>query len=104
MVADLEAVLGDVLIAAAAEERFTRVKGQGQSLPWLAIDEVLRIAGWRRNEVDVIATTRGWFPTLYQRFSLWRELYYTFKRWRGREPTHRELAVMCYRFGVTDTH
>ena len=92
------------LVAAAAEERFTRVKGQGQSLPWLAIDEVLRIAGWRRNDVDVIATTRGWFPTLYEQFSLWRELYYTFKRWRGREPTHRELAVMCYRFGVTDTH
>jgi carbamoyltransferase len=92
------------LIAAAAEERFTRVKGQGQSLPWLAIDEVLRIAGWRRNDVDVIATSRGWFPTVYERFPLWRELYYSFKRWRGREPSHRELAVLCHRFGITDTH
>jgi carbamoyltransferase len=92
------------LIAAAAEERFTRLKGQGQSLPWLAIDEVLRIAGWRRNDVDVIATTRGFFPTLYERFPLWRELYYTTKRWRGREPSSREIAVLCNRFGITDTH
>ena len=46
------------LVAAASEERFTRQKGYGQSVPWLAIDEVLRIAGWRRNEVDAIALTR----------------------------------------------
>ena len=33
------------LVAAASEERFTRVKGQGGTVPWLAIDEVLHIAG-----------------------------------------------------------
>src|SRR5262249_28955684 len=65
------------LVAAASEERFTRVKGQGESIPWLAIDEVLRTAGWRRNDIDAIATTRGWFPTYHDRFSLPRELYYT---------------------------
>jgi len=92
------------LIAAAAEERFTRLKGQGQNLPWNAIDEALRIAGWRRTDVDVIATTRGFFPTLYERFPLWRELYYTIKRSFGREPSSRELAVLCNRFGVSDTH
>ena len=38
------------------------------------------------------------------RFPLWRELHYTFERWRGRERTHRELAVLCHRFGIADTH
>jgi carbamoyltransferase len=92
------------MIAAASEERFTRVKGQGEGVPWLAIDEVLRIAGWRRNDVDAIATTRGWYPTYHDRFSLWRELHYTVRRWQGKERTHRELAVLCHRFGITDTH
>lgn len=92
------------MVAAASEERFTRQKGQGGSVPWLAIDEVLRVAGWRRNDVDAIATTRGWFPTYHDRFSLFRELHYTFERWRGKERTHRELAILCHRFGITDTH
>jgi carbamoyltransferase len=47
------------LIAAVAEERLNRVKGWGDAIPWLAIDEVLRIAGWSRHDVDVIAVTRG---------------------------------------------
>ena len=92
------------LVAAASEERFTRVKGQGEQVPWLSIDEVLRVAGWRRNDVDAIATTRGWYPTHDFKFSLFRELHYTFERWRGRERTNRELAVLCHRFGITDTH
>jgi carbamoyltransferase len=92
------------LVAAVSEERMTRVKGSGEKVPWLSIDEVLRIAGWRRNDVDAIATTRGWFPTHDYKFSLPRELWYTLKRWQGKERTHRELAVLSHRFGVTDTH
>ena len=92
------------LVAAVSEERMTRVKGSGEKVPWLSIDEVLRIAGWRRNDVDAIATTRGWFPTYHDRFSLPRELWYTYRRWQGKERTHRELAVLSHRFGVTDTH
>ena len=92
------------LVAAVSEERMTRVKGSGEKVPWLSIDEVLRIAGWRRNDVDAIATTRGWFPTHDYRFSLPRELWYTLKRWQGKERTHRELAVLSHRFGVADTH
>ena len=91
------------MVAAASEERFTRQKGQGDGMPWLAVDEVLRIAGWRRNDVDVIATTRGRFPTYHDRFSLFRELHYTFQRWRGKERTHRELAVLCHRFSASPT-
>jgi carbamoyltransferase len=92
------------LVAAVSEERITRVKGSGEKVPWLSIDEVLRIANWRRNDVDAIATTRGWFPTHDYRFSLPRELWYTVKRWQGKERTHRELAVLCHRFGISDTH
>ena len=51
------------LVAAVQEERLRREKGWGNDVPWLAIDEVLRIAGWSRNEVDVIAAIRGIFPT-----------------------------------------
>jgi carbamoyltransferase len=92
------------LVAAVSEERMTRVKGAGERVPWLSIDEVLRIAGWRRNDVDAVATTRGWFPTHDYKFSLPRELWYTLRRWQGKERTHRELAVLSHRFGVTDTH
>ena len=92
------------MVAAVSEERFTRVKGSGESVPWLAIDEALRVAGWSRRDVDAIATTRGWYATHDFRFPLWRELYYTFRRWQGRERTNRELAVLCHRFGITDTH
>jgi len=92
------------MVAAASEERFTRVKGSGETVPWLSIDEVLRVAGWRRNDVDAIATTRGWYATHDFKFSLARELHYTFERWRARERTNRELAVLCHRFGIADTH
>src|SRR6185437_16677999 len=34
------------LVAAVQEERLRREKGWGDDVPWLAIDEVLRIAGW----------------------------------------------------------
>ena len=40
------------LVAAVEEERLTRVKGSGQGVSWLAVDEVLRIAGWSRHDVD----------------------------------------------------
>jgi len=43
-------------VAAVQEERLTREKGSG-GLPWLAIDEVLQIAGWTRRDVDAIAST-----------------------------------------------
>jgi carbamoyltransferase len=89
------------LVAAAAEERFTRQKGEGRAVPWLAVDEVLRIAGWSRRDVDAIATTRGFFSTRYYGFSRWREVYYAL---RGREEETRELAVLSNRFGVQDPH
>jgi carbamoyltransferase len=91
------------MLAAVSEERFTRVKGQGGGVPWLAIDEVLRIAGWSRRDVDAIATTRGRFPTYHLRVPLWRDLRYTIERARDDGRDYRELGILGHRFGSTDT-
>jgi carbamoyltransferase len=91
------------LVAAVSEERLTRIKGYGQSVPWLGIDEVLRIAGWSRNEVDAIALTRGFHPTYHLRVPLWRELRYAIERARGSGRDYRDLAILSRRFGSADT-
>src|ERR1044072_8355202 len=91
------------LVAAVAEERLTRIKGYGQGPPWLGVDEVLRIAGWQRNEVDAIALTRGFHPTYHLRLPLWRQLRYALERARGTGRDSRDLAVLCRRFGIADT-
>lgn len=90
------------LIAAVQEERLRREKGWGAAVPWLAIDEVLRIAGWRRNDVDAIALIRGHFPRHYLRFPLPRELYYTALRWHGSDRATRSLENLCYRYRIVD--
>ena len=91
------------LVAAVSEERLTRIKGYGQSVPWLGIDEVLRIAGWNRNEVDAIALTRGFHPTYQLRVPLWRELRYALERARGTGRDYRDLAILSRRLGTADT-
>ncbi len=90
------------LIAAVQEERLTRVKGWGNGVPWLAIEEVLSIAGWNRWDVDAIALGCGTFPTRYIRFSLPRDLYYTAERWWGRERQKRDMLTVAYRRGIGD--
>jgi len=91
------------LVAAVSEERLTRIKGYGQSVPWLGIDEVLRIAGWTRQDVDAIAMTRGFHPTYHLRVPLWRELRYAVERARGTGRDYRDLAILSRRFGSADT-
>ena len=71
------------LVAAIAEERLRREKGWGNDVPWVAIDEVLHIAGWSRGDVDAIATIHGVFPLHYFRFSPMRELYYKTRKVLG---------------------
>ncbi|HXW23374.1 MAG TPA: carbamoyltransferase C-terminal domain-containing protein [Xanthobacteraceae bacterium] len=87
------------LIAAVQEERLRREKSWGGDVPWLAIDEVLRIAGWSRNDVDVIALIRGVFPLHYFRFPLPRDVYYAVRRSLGRERLTRDLANASARTG-----
>src|SRR6478736_5496326 len=91
------------LVAAVSEERLNRVKGWGNAIPWLAIDEVMHIAGWSRNDVDVIAMTRGYFPTHYYRFPVTSDLKYTLDRWRGHERTYRDIGTVARRLGTKDT-
>ena len=90
------------LVAAVQEERLRREKGWGDDVPWLAIDEVLRIAGWTRNEVDVIAAIRGVFPLHYFSFPLPRDIYYTVRKHLGRERRHRDLSNAINRSGASD--
>jgi carbamoyltransferase len=87
------------LVAAVQEERLRREKGWGNDVPWLAIDEVLRIAGWTRNEVDVIAAIRGVFPLHYYSFPLSRDIYYTVRKHLGRERLNRDLSHAINRSG-----
>jgi predicted NodU family carbamoyl transferase len=90
------------LIAAVAEERLTRRRKSG-GVPWLAIDEVLAIAGWQRGDVDAIATTRGLFPVQYLRLPLHQEIDHGLRRWLGRDRPERELSAVGRRTGVTRT-
>jgi carbamoyltransferase len=91
------------LLAAVQEERLTRHKGSGDGVPWLAIDEVLRIAGWTRRDVDVIASSRAFYPSTYLRPSLFKEFDYALRRWRGKEAGLREMWRECQRRGTADT-
>lgn len=92
------------LVAAVEEERLTRRKGSGYGVPWLAIDEVLRIAGWSRVDVDAIVTTRSFFHWHYYRqYPLYREVDYALRRWAGGADTRlRDLIVHCQLRGTTD--
>ncbi|HEY2135688.1 MAG TPA: carbamoyltransferase N-terminal domain-containing protein, partial [Xanthobacteraceae bacterium] len=83
------------LVAAVQEERLTRLKGSGDGVPWLAIDEVLRIAGWTRRDVDAIASTRAFYPSSYLRYPLRKEIDNAVRRWLGKERGLRELWREC---------
>ena len=65
-------------------------------MPWLGIDEVLRIAGWSRSDVDAIATdARILFRRYHLRVPLWRELRYAFERARGTRARLSRLSRSC---------
>jgi len=71
-------------------------------VPWLAVDEVLRIAGWSRTDVDAIVATRSFFPWQYFRYPVHKELDYRFRRWLGRDQKLRDLMVHCQLRGTAD--
>ena len=83
------------LLAAVDEERLTRRKGSGDGVPWLAMDEVLRIGGCSRSDVDAIVATRSFFPWQYLRYPFHKELDYRFRHWLGRDQKLRDLMVHC---------
>jgi carbamoyltransferase len=53
------------LIAAVAEERVTRVKGDGDRFPVEAVQECLCQAGLGASQVEVVALSRGEYPWSY---------------------------------------
>lgn len=53
------------LIAAVSDERLSRIKNDGGKLSDLAIDEVLRLAGRQRREIDSLALLYSFFPEEY---------------------------------------
>ena len=79
-------------------------QGLGEQVPWLSVDEVLRSRAGRARDVDAIATMRGWFSTHDYKFRSGASCITRSSAGSGRERTHRELAVLSHRFGVTDTH
>jgi carbamoyltransferase len=92
------------LVAAVEDERLTRLKGSGGGVPWLAIDEVLRIAEWSRRDVDAIVSTRSFFHWHYFRYPLFREIDYALRRLRRQPDTRqRDLMVHCQLRRTTDT-
>jgi carbamoyltransferase len=83
------------LVAAIEEERLTRIKGSGLGVSWVCVDEVLRIAGWSRHDVDALVSTRSFFPPRYFRFPAHQEAIYALRRSLSTDQPLRELAVHC---------
>ena len=91
------------LVAAVEEERLTRIKGSGQGVSWTSVDEVLRIAGWARGDIDVLASTRSFFPPRYFRFPAHKEAIYAVRRALGTDRALRDLMVHCQLRRTLDT-
>lgn len=84
---DASAVLfrDGTLVAAIAEERLTRIKGDGGRLPGRAIDAVLEAGGIGRGDVDHLALIAGRLPDAYfRRPTFWKELERGVSRLRRR--------------------
>lgn len=99
------------LVSAISEERLSRIKGDGKGLPQRAIDCVLGMSGFGRQDVDGIGLMMGFFPERYvaypQKFKevrramsrMWRES-------RGKSAKLIELASLLPQLsgGVNDIH
>ncbi|MGE3067401.1 MAG: carbamoyltransferase C-terminal domain-containing protein [Hyphomicrobiaceae bacterium] len=98
------AALDDYDLKAAVQlERLTRRKGDGNRIPYEAIDEVLSLAGWAREEVDVLCLARLRFPYfLISSISPLRRVKYVLRSRPGR-PRQRTLESEAIRQGEIDT-
>ncbi|MFL6798595.1 MAG: carbamoyltransferase C-terminal domain-containing protein [Xanthobacteraceae bacterium] len=90
------------LVAAVEEERLTRRKGSGDGVPWLAIDEVLRIANWARGDVDAIVAMRSFFPWQYLRYPIHKRWDYAVRHWLDVDRKQRDLMVHCQLRGTSN--
>jgi carbamoyltransferase len=53
------------LIAAVAQERITRIKGDGERFPAEAVSECLAQAGLPAGRIEAVAMSRGYYPDRY---------------------------------------
>ncbi len=74
---------GTEVLAAVSNERLSRIKNDGGKLTDAATDEVLRIAGQKRPDIERLALLYTFYPEEYViRESLAKELERRFVRWR----------------------
>src|SRR5205809_8008757 len=90
------------LVAAIAEERLRREKGWGNDIAWLAIDEVLHIAGWSRGGVDALATILSVVPRHDFGFCPMRDFYHKTQRALVHERHKTDLSHICTRSNSLD--
>jgi carbamoyltransferase len=78
------------LVAAVSDERLSRIKNDGGKLQDLAIDEVLRLAGRSRSEIERLALLYTFFPEEYFVRESWgKELERRLHRWRRSRRSKR---------------
>ena len=74
---------GNQVLAAVSDERLTRIKNDGGVLHDVAINEVLRVAGLGKGDVERLALLYTFFPEEYVIRENWgKELERRFVRWR----------------------
>lgn len=83
------------LVAAVSDERLSRIKNDGGELSDLAIDEVLRIGGRSRAEIESLALLYTFFPEEYFVRETWaKELERRVHRFRHRANGRRPNMVL----------
>ncbi len=91
------------LLAAVSQERMTRRKADGGSVPHEAVEECLAIAGLRREQIDAVVTNRSLFREGYYRhFTGYRWAKARIRRALGIEK-HKYMDAECHRYGRTDS-
>ena len=88
------------ILGAVQKERVTRVKGDGGRLCTIGfhratIDEALEAADVRLKDIDVVVSTRGFFPTSYFKNSPIVRIKNAIKALRNK---HRGVSLMATRF------
>lgn len=73
------------LIAAVQLERLTRKKGDGDGLNLACLDELLRITGLSRDQIDSVALSRAFLPTKHLNLGIKRNAVYALRRLIGQE-------------------
>lgn len=87
------------LVAAVSDERLSRVKNDGGRLQDIAIDEVLRMGGHARADIDRLALLYTFFPEEYFRRESWpKELERRLHRWRRRRANGERPQMLLTNF------